>query len=238
VHLFCFSHAGGSANVYLSWRRALDSSIELVPVELAGRGRRIGAPLNHRFADVLDDAVGEVTRGGAPTEYALLGHSFGALVAYELAHVLARHGGPPRHLFISASCAPERVGEIRIPLAGDDRELLRSLSYLGGTPHEILADDEAVSLFAPILRADLEALFDYRFVPGRRLPCDISVLLGSGDAVASTNDAEQWGALVDGRLSTRILDGGHFAPLENPVAAASWVNDMLGRPGRATALAV
>ena len=227
MKLFCLSHAGGSANVYLAWRRHLDPSIELVPVELPGRGRRIAAPLLHRFADVLDDAVTEVTRDGLPRDYALFGHSFGAIVAYELGHVLAGRGSPPAHLFVSASCAPERVGELQIPLADDDRALLTQLAYLGGTPEEILLDDEAVELFAPILRADLHALFDYRHARTGTLPCPVSVLLGSSDVVASDDDAERWGVLVEGGATTHVVEGGHFAPLEAPADVAAFVNDAL-----------
>lgn len=227
MKLFCVPHAGGSANVYLAWRRQLAPSIELVPTELAGRGRRIAEPLNHRFADVLADVLTEATRDAPPTDYALFGHSFGALLAYELGHVLTQRGYPPQHLFVSASCSPERVGELVIPLAQDDRTLLTSLSYLGGTPAEILTDDEAVALFAPILRADLHALFDYRHSARPKLPCPVTVLLGTEDVVASGADAESWGALAEGPLSTLVLEGGHFAPFEAPAEVTSLINDSL-----------
>src|SRR5207253_6477710 len=125
--------------------------------------------------EVLEDVTTEVMRTPVPADYALFGHSFGGIIAFELAHELAARGHrAPRHLFISASCAPDRVGEIEIALAEGDRDQLTSLAHLGGTPAEILADEEAVELFAPILRADLRALFDYRYVPRGSPACDIS----------------------------------------------------------------
>jgi medium-chain acyl-[acyl-carrier-protein] hydrolase len=247
VKLYCLPHAGGSANVYLAWRHHLDASLEIVPVELSGRGRRMASPLRDTFHEVLEDVVTEATRTPIPADYAILGHSFGALLAFELAHRLIACGHrAPRHLFISASCAPERVGEIEIVLSDENRELLKSLAYLGGTPVEILADDEAVELFAPILRADLRALFDYRYVAKGRLTSDISILLGSSDTVASEADADLWAKQTSGRASFRVLEGGHFAAFEHPELVASHVNATLlggltfrddARAGRALDLA-
>jgi surfactin synthase thioesterase subunit len=228
VRLYCLPHAGGSANVFLPWRRLLDATIELQPVELSGRGRRITSQLYGRFDEVLADIVRQVTQTPVPEGYALFGHSFGALLAYELAHELLARGHPaPSHLFVSASCAPERVGEIEIALPDGDRELLTALAYLGGTPHGILEDEEAVQLFAPILRADLHALFDYRSERTEPLDCDISVVLALADSVASGVDAELWGRRTAGRTTTQVIDGGHFAALEQPAKVVPLVNEAL-----------
>ncbi len=230
MRLYCLPHAGGSANVFLAWKRHLSAPIEVAPIELSGRGRRIRAPLHVRFRDTLADVRAQVVRDGVPADYALLGHSFGAILAFELAHELVEAGfHAPRHVFVSASCAPSRVGEIAIPLAHGNRELLTSLAHLGGTPHEILADEEAVELFAPILRADLEALFDYRPLRAARLACDLSVILAESDSVATAVDADLWAGLTTGSTSTHVIEGGHFAALEHPGRVAPYVADLLLR---------
>ncbi len=228
VKLYCLAHAGASATIYLTWRRHLDPRIELVPVELSGRGRRIASSLHDGFGEALEDAAHEIAASGPEDGYALFGHSFGGLLAFETAHLLVARGHPaPRHLFISASCAPERVKDLDIVLTDRNRDLLKSLAHLGGTPSEILADAEAVDLFAPILRADLRALLDYRYVPKDRLPCDISILLGADDTVASAVDAALWAKLAAGTAVTRILRGGHFATFEAVEAVSSHLNETL-----------
>lgn len=236
MNLYCLSHAGGSANVFLAWRRHLHVSIDLVPVELSGRGQRMSAPLHKRFGEVMEDLTSEITRTRIPADYALLGHSFGGLLAFELSHaLLARGYRPPLHLFVSASCAPQRVGEMATSLAktisraGGNRGLLSALAYLGGTPLEILADDEAVDLFAPILRADLQALIDYRYTSRPALTCDVSVVLGSNDTVATAQDATLWHTLTAGRASTHVINGDHFAAFEHPGQVASLISASLDR---------
>jgi surfactin synthase thioesterase subunit len=237
VNLYCLPYAGGSANVFLAWRRHFHTSINMVPVELSGHGRRLCAPLHERFGEVLEDLTSEITRGRPPTDYALLGHSFGGLLAFELAHALpARGHRAPRHLFVSASCAPQRVAEMATSLAetisraDGNRGLLSALAYLGGTPLEILDDDEAVDLFAPILRADLQALIDYRYVSRPALTCDISVILGVDDMVATARDATLWHTLTAGHASTHLIDGDHFAAFDHPEHLASCVNASRERP--------
>jgi surfactin synthase thioesterase subunit len=217
--------------VFLAWKNRLDISIELVPIELSGRGGRIRSPLLASFDRVLEDVASEVTRTKAPAGYALFGHSFGGLLAFGLAHeLMARGRGAPRHLFVSAATPPQHARERILSLVderrlrADDRELLGSLAHLGGVPSEILADDEAVQLFAPILRADLRALFGYRHVPKAKLPCNITVLLGSKDTVATKTDAQLWSALTTGSVTTRLFEGGHFAALERPAEVVSLVN--------------
>ena len=64
VLLFCIPYAGGLAGTYLKWKKYLDSSIELFPVELAGRGQRNEFPLYN----TLDDAVVDI-------HYVVLNHN-------------------------------------------------------------------------------------------------------------------------------------------------------------------
>ena len=175
----------------------------------------------YRFREVLDDVIAQLTRDPIPTEYSILGHSFGAILAYEAVHELAARGQAPPGT--SSSPPPVRLAgseRSRCLCAEDNRALLASLAHLGGTPHEILADSEAVEFFAPILRADLKALFDYRHTRTNRLACDLSVILASTDTVATPHDANLWAETTDGSTSTHIIEGGHFAALENPATVA------------------
>ncbi len=45
LKLFCFPYAGGSSIVYEKWRKLLSPSIELIPIEYPGRGRKFARPI-------------------------------------------------------------------------------------------------------------------------------------------------------------------------------------------------
>lgn len=47
--LFCLPYAGSSCNIYYPWKSKFPSSIEIVPIELAGRGKRFDEPQYKEF---------------------------------------------------------------------------------------------------------------------------------------------------------------------------------------------
>lgn len=107
LRLICVPYAGGTASVYRGWETALGADVRVVPVALPGRGPRLRErpysamhPLARDLAEALVDC--ELAH-----DYALFGHSMGALLAYEVACELrARGHETPRHLFVSGSAAP------------------------------------------------------------------------------------------------------------------------------------
>src|SRR5262249_54363272 len=101
IRLLCFPHAGGGASAFDSWRTTFPSGIEVCPVQYPGRENRWGEPaaagLDNLLAALADDLAQLWSE-----PFAFLGHSFGALVAFELTRVLIRQGrAPPIRLFLS-----------------------------------------------------------------------------------------------------------------------------------------
>lgn len=210
--LFCLPYAGGSAvRVYGRWQRELPEAIQVVPVELAGRGARIvETPLTSVDA-ITQDVIGTLLdRIDRP--YAIFGHSLGALVAFELARRLEHlHGRPASHLFVSGHRAPQLphpMGQYdyRLP----DAEFRERLRELAGTPEEVLAHEELLDLVIPILRADFEAADTYRWRPGPRMSCPLTVYGGAEDPEAPPETLPDWSALTSGPCEVRVLPGQHF----------------------------
>lgn len=212
VLLFCLPYAGGSAmRVYGRWQRELPDGVEVVPVELAGRGARIvETPLtgvDAITADVLPTVLDRIDR-----PYALFGHSLGALVAFELARRLEHlHGRPATHLFVSGHIPPQHPQppgryDYRLP----DAQFRERLRELAGTPEEVLAHDELLNLVIPVLRADFEAADTYRWRPGPRISPPLTVYGGADDPEAPPGTLPDWAALTTGGCDVRVLPGGHF----------------------------
>lgn len=55
IILYCIAYAGGTANSYYQWRKWLDPRIELKPLELPGRGKRMAEERIVPFNDALED---------------------------------------------------------------------------------------------------------------------------------------------------------------------------------------
>jgi len=211
ILLFCLPYAGGSAmRIYGRWHRTLPDFVEVVPVEPAGRGARIAEkPLTSVDAitrDLIDTVARRIDR-----PYAIFGHSLGALVGFELARRLEyQHGRPATHLFVSGHAAPQ------LPLPPDndyllpDKEFKERLRDLAGTPEEVLAHEELLDLVVPILRADFEAADTYRFRPGPRLGCPLTVYGGQDDPEAQPDTLPRWDAHTSAKTEVRVLPGNHF----------------------------
>ena len=108
MKLFCIPYAGGSASVYSGWNPILRENIQLVPVELSGKGVRAAEPLYENWEDALEDVYSSITEKIEPgEEYALFGHSMGSWIAYEILKILCRKKMPqPLHVFFSGNTPP------------------------------------------------------------------------------------------------------------------------------------
>ena len=106
--LFSLPCAGASAVMYLRWRNRLPSWLQVVPVELPGRGRRLHeAP--ERNLDALAALLCDELGPQLPERYAICGHSMGGLLAYRIAQRLYAERRPlPVALLVSACAARSR----------------------------------------------------------------------------------------------------------------------------------
>ena len=63
LDLYCLPCAGASASVYLRWRRRLPAWIKVLPLELPGRGMRLGEPLVEDFQTLVEQLCEEIVQG-------------------------------------------------------------------------------------------------------------------------------------------------------------------------------
>ncbi|WP_438280623.1 thioesterase II family protein [Pseudomonas alabamensis] len=212
LNLLCLPYSGASAMVYSRWRRTLPAWVRVTPVELPGRGARLGEPLQTDLA-ALARQLAEEVRHRAQPPYAVLGHSLGALLAFELVHALRALGCPPPvALFASGTAAPTRRegydgANWREPKS--DAELIDELRTLQGTPEEVLANEELMSLTLPVLRADFLLCGRYAYRQRPLLQCPVHVFAGEQDK-ANEAQLRAWGQESAGDFSLSLFPGGHF----------------------------
>jgi surfactin synthase thioesterase subunit len=210
--LFCFPYAGGSAVLYNKWLPYLRSDIELIGVELAGRGRRIQEPLYADVPAMIDDVFQVVKKELDGTPYALFGHSMGGMISFRLAQKLKEHDlSPPAHVIFSGRGAPNsRRGDKKLYHLLDDDEFRLKVMDLGGTPPEFFDYPELVELFLPLLRNDFRmAETDVRGERVEPLQQDISVFMGKDDDLTA-EECDGWKHCAAGRCTIYYFNKGHF----------------------------
>jgi surfactin synthase thioesterase subunit len=208
MRLLCFPYAGGSAIVYRDWPQHLPSSVEVVPVELPGRGTRSKEPLFDDLCQIIDGMIEEMS-SLVDLPFAFFGHSMGAAIAFEMARRLRNDGlREPGHLFMSGRRAPQRDASTTHDLPHD--EFIGMLRKLGGTPQEVLADAELMELMIPILRADFRASQSHKFLAGKPLGCAITAFGGLQDTEVRREDLLAWKEQTTSKFAMHMLPGDHF----------------------------
>jgi len=208
VRLFCFPYAGGSALIFRDWQDSLPEFIEVWPIQLPARGKRVAEPPIREVPRVVDALQRELPSPFS-MPYALFGHSMGALLAFELARYGESIGRPPVHLFIGARGAPHLPQERKTCRLPDD-EFIEELRRIGATPNEILSDPDLVRFFLPTVRADFQLAQEYNFVDAPPISCPIVALAGRTDREVSLNSMNQWSRHTRARHSLHLFPQGHF----------------------------
>jgi medium-chain acyl-[acyl-carrier-protein] hydrolase len=222
ITLFCIPHAGGGASAYRYWMDALAPGVAVKVLQLRGRESRFREPPLTELDDVLVDLYRAVAPDTA-RPFAFFGHSMGALLAFELSHMLRRDTGrEPAHLFVSACRAPHH-SQISEPCSALPRPefIAEVMRRYGGIPAAILADDGFMAAILPAMRADFGILERYRAADRPPLDCPISAFGGRRDTAAAQSALEAWRCHTSGAFSLEMLDGGHFyLQSERPALAA------------------
>jgi surfactin synthase thioesterase subunit len=208
MRLLCAPYAGGAASLFQAWPHGLPSDVEIRAVQLPARQERLREPPLTRISRVVDH-VRSALDALSPLPTVLFGHSFGSIVAFELARSLHAAGSPPVSVVVGARRAPHlpRVHADIHHLS--DREFSEALHRHYGTPLSVLSDSDLMSLALPSLRADFEVLETYHCAEGAPLTIPFTVLRGRRDVSVPGPDAAAWGHVAE-TIVHKEIDAGHF----------------------------
>lgn len=231
IRLICFPYAGGSPDLFRAWADGLSPHVELFTVRLPGRGPRLAEGLYAEWEPLIADTYAALA-SCLSEPHAFYGHSFGARLAYELAHVAAtEHGELTRRLFVSGSRSPNSPQRRPYMHELSQDGFLDALRDMGGTPAEVLADEMLMRLFLPTTRAEirLAELWGDRHGKGVNVP--VTALYGQDDPVDGRDSMRDWKLFTEQDCELLDVAGGHFFLETHRRSLLDVINARLGDAG-------
>jgi len=207
--LICIPYAGGNSYAFRDLQPFLGRNIDMVTLELPGRGKRLTEPLlsdMHAMAADLYRQLLPHTR----SPYILYGHSMGAVLGNLLVHRLQQEWKPlPLHFFVTGCAAPVFNDQRRKLHLLSDEQLIAELRQMGGMPDALLADQDLMEFFLPVIREDMKALECYQYQSLGKYRTGITTITGTAEEVTASQ-AAGWALETEKEIRALRYPGNHF----------------------------
>ena len=209
INIFCLPFAGGSKYSYNEYSNIVSDEIRLIPIEIPGRGSRIRETLCTDIDHIVHDIFHQI-KDRLDEPYAIYGHSMGALLGYLLTKQISRHAlNFPKHLIFTGRKAPSVSNKKAFTYLLPKAEFVKELVVLGGSPAEVLDNEDLINFYEPIIRADFMAVENYKYEASPPLDIPITVMFGTEEDFTRAQ-AEAWQRETTTRLELIQFPGGHF----------------------------
>ncbi|NXW65971.1 SAST synthase, partial [Eurystomus gularis] len=217
--LICYPWSGGGTFRLAQWGKLFSSSIEVFSIAIPGRESRIKEPFAKDMTTLVNEIASALLKEFQEKPFAFFGHSFGSYISFAVAlHLKEKYGLEPMHLFVSGAHAPnsEEFNAIKSISIYDkeDEDILKEIQNLGGTPPELLENEDIKKHVILTYREDFRLLQTSFFEKAEgNIPfsCDITCFNGTED---KSYNLEGWRNLTSGDISFHKLPGHHFFLLE------------------------
>ncbi len=226
VRLVCFHYGGGSSASFYSWKDNISPNVELLAINLPGRGSSIDKPLLDNIEDVTNIILKYIKHYiGKPLVF--FGHSLGSLISFEVAKAMKEQQlKQPAHLILSGCMAPQNLYKRNKTSRLSDKEFREALEIYNGTSQEVMNESSLMGLFLPIIKADISIIDNYKYRGNDPLDCDITTIGGREDPTVSLEDIYPWKSHTIRKYTHHTLTGDHFFIRSNKEKLLGIVNSI------------
>ena len=211
IKLFCLGYAGASASFYNVWKKHLADFIDLRPVDLPGRGSRINEPFVTTMKQAVDDVYNTIS-GDLYEPYSIFGYSLGSWLTSELCSKIKLNGlKEPDHIFFAAKEPPHFKTKVDDYHKLPKEQFVNEIINNGGTPKELLEDEDFIDYLLPTMRADYEILDNFIHKKNNsKFNSNITVLTGISDNIIDNENIDEWKNYTQGSYELVNYKDGHF----------------------------
>lgn len=217
--LFLIHFAGGNRYSFNFLDSFLSRFFQLIPLELPGRGNRIHEKLHGGFEVAAFDIFKQIQAKLTSPRYLIFGHSMGASLGLRVCNLMIQQGAWPSCLIVSGNSGPMMNTEKTSQL--NRQAFIQKLQKLGGTPSEVLENEEMFSYFEPILRSDFSVAEDNELVNEPAVNIPLFALMGNQEG--DVDNISNWRQYTSSYFEHKVLEGGHFFIYDHPEMVAQYI---------------
>ncbi|XP_035670360.1 6-deoxyerythronolide-B synthase EryA2, modules 3 and 4-like isoform X2 [Branchiostoma floridae] len=228
LSLVCFPANGGGPSLFHQWgEHFAKHNIEVVVATLPGwESREKESPINslQHIVGALGAQIMEMIM--LDKTIAFYGHSMGALIAFEVAHLLHAEGSTcPSHLFVGGWYAPSlpyphpqelRVSPILFDPSTGTQQIMEEARAFSFLPEAVLNNPTRLRRLLPCIQAGITICKSYICQHNEPLPCNVVAFGGQDDPFISPDLLEKWKLVAFNESAPTqafrkcIMQGGHF----------------------------
>lgn len=210
MNIIFFPYGGGGIPSFFQWVQDLEEYANCYVVELPGRGNRFNEEPYTDIKRVIAELTPSILNLKEP--FIFVGHSMGALIAYELTcHLQDNYDLKPLRLVVSGCSSPSFPKPLKKSSDLSEDEFIDRLKKINGSNNEIVNNSELLEVVMPMLRADFALCDNYAYNNRvEKVTCPITAFCGNKDIFAPLASVECWRDLTNNSFSVKVFDGEHF----------------------------
>lgn len=209
--IYCFPYAGGSSFAFRNLSKYLSYMSDVIVLDYPGHGIRFG----EKFAENMEELTKEIANQvfidmdqSSSEACIFLGHSMGALVAYETAKIIENTIKIDK--LILCGSLPPNFEKYNYNLNNKD-EVFNKIFMLGGIPSEIRDEPELYNIFSEIIYHDIKILNTFHLEKEDNIiNIPLSIYYGEDDSYCDRINMREWVNKTNKNCTIHSMPGDHF----------------------------
>lgn len=182
--------------------------------EYAGHWSRFDEKLDDNFESMVNDLVSHIINDKEKT-ISLLGHSMGALIAWNACTKLKKKGIKVEHLYIVSCDIPSKTYDI-FNRMNDDSDILDFIRLVRQIPVNVYESDFFIENLLPCIRNDFKILRSAAtLLKNEIIDVPITCFCGEDDPIVTINDMRRWKDYTTSVFRIFNCPGDHFFVVKN-----------------------
>jgi len=225
MKLICFHDAGGSSALYENWVDGLDEEIELVAVELPGRGFRVNEQPLQDMESVVEALTEAIAKEVGDEPFAFFGHSMGGAIQFEVLKKLRKQNlALPENIFTSSTPALFAYDRSTLDGSISEDQLVKKYPHLSKAN---ITDEAWRQSLIQILKADLQLIGHYEYQREAPFELPIIALRGVEDDGVVVEQIRAWNEETTGSFEWIERPGGHRYIVNDTEFITNLINETL-----------